>query len=145
MSLWDVRSGKTKTCGFNHPHYEDRSMPAFNRIYDHSYKKRAIQNGWDFTLSRKTFRNLTQQDCHYCGSPPTRNTSVTTTHTISEYKYNGLDRIDSSKGYTLDNVVPCCGVCNHAKHTMPYKDFIGWLDRIVKFRSKSKLKLAVAI
>jgi hypothetical protein len=27
----------------------------------------------------------------------------------------GLDRIDSKKGYTKDNCVPCCGFCNNLK------------------------------
>jgi hypothetical protein len=55
---------------------------------------------------------------------------------LSQYVYNGLDRKNSQKGYTIRNVVPCCGVCNHAKHTMNYKDFIAWLDRVTNFRAK---------
>lgn len=147
VSLWDLRSGKTKTCSLNHPHYEDRSMPAFNNIYEHSYKGRAIKAGLEFTLTREEFRAITQQDCHYCGAPPSgtshrgvqkkRGVTVTGNH-LSQYIYNGLDRKDSQQGYTMENVVPCCGVCNHAKHTMSYRDFIEWLDRVANFRKENK-------
>lgn len=40
--------------------------------------------------------------CHYCGGE--RETTGT-----------GLDRKDSSKGYEVENVVPCCRDCNTAK------------------------------
>ena len=36
----------------------------------------------------------------------------------------GLDRVDSNKGYTDDNVVPCCGSCNQLKNELPYKYFV---------------------
>jgi hypothetical protein len=40
--------------------------------------------------------------CTYCKGP------------LPEVGY-GLDRIDSSEGYVLDNVTPCCSVCNTLK------------------------------
>ena len=141
VSLWDVRSGKTKTCGLNHPHYEDRSRPAFNQIYRHSYKKRALDAGLEFELTEEQFRYLSQEPCHYCGSPPCseyhrgERGKRPTGNGFSQFIYNGLDRVDSSAGYTLDNVVPCCAICNHAKHTMSYEDFTEWLGRIVEFRT----------
>jgi len=30
---------------------------------------------------------------------------------------NGLDRINSTKGYSIDNVKSCCGECNYMKKT----------------------------
>lgn len=33
----------------------------------------------------------------------------------NHYKASGLDRIDSSQGYTNTNTVPCCTLCNFAK------------------------------
>lgn len=141
VSYKDLRSGKTKTCGFNHPHYEDRRMPAFNMIYRHSYKGRAEKAGLAFSISPGQFMGISQQPCHYCGALPqaasyrgNRGALKTGKH-LSKFVYNGLDRVDSRKGYTLKNVVPCCGVCNHAKHTMSYRDFCAWLDRIVQFRN----------
>lgn len=147
VSLWDLRSGKTKTCGLNHPFYEDRSRPAFNTIYRDAYRKRALKVGLAFTINEQEFRELTQRSCHYCGSAPSSISMVRgsrnakrgqkrTGTLLSQYIYNGLDRIDSAKGYTLDNVVPCYGVCNHAKHTMPYDEFVAWLDRVAEFRTK---------
>lgn len=51
-----------------------------------------------------------------------------------DYAYNGIDRMDNSKGYVDGNVLPCCSICNHAKHVMNYDDFISWINRIVNFR-----------
>jgi len=142
VSLWDLRSGKIKTCGVNHPHYDDRSIPAFNQIYRHSYKKRAEDAGIEFAITPEQFRELTQQPCHYCGTPPLATSyrgekgRVKTGRGHSRFVYNGLDRKDSTHGYTTQNVVPCCSICNHAKHTMSYADFIQWLDRIAQHRSK---------
>lgn len=141
VSFWDVKSGKTKTCGLNHPHYEDRSEPAFNMIYKHSYRERAIKKGLPFEITKEQFRSLAKLDCHYCGAAPTSGSyrgkrgSVKTGKSVSQYIYNGLDRMDPQKGYTIDNVVTCCGICNHAKHTMSYQEFTNWLDRVSGFRA----------
>ena len=145
ISFWDVKSGKTKTCGFNHPHYEDRSEPAFNMIYKHSYQERAIKKGLAFDITRDQFKQLAKMNCHYCGAPPSATSYRGTRGTfksgknLSQYVYNGLDRKDSSIGYIQDNVVPCCGVCNHAKHTMSYQEFVDWLDRVSSFRAAHQL------
>ena len=45
---------------------------------------------------------LEYADCHYCKGP------------LDLYGCS-LDRKDSSKGYALKNVVPCCGHCNRVK------------------------------
>ena len=138
VSLWDVRSGKTRTCGSHHFTYKDRSLPAFNNLYNHTYKKRAIRSGLEFKLKKAEFKQLTQQPCHYCGGEPTgRAARVISGKYESLYYYNGLDRMDNNRGYTIDNVVPCCMTCNRAKNTMSYDDFIKWLDRVINFRSKS--------
>jgi 5-methylcytosine-specific restriction endonuclease McrA len=41
-----------------------------------------------------------------------------------------LDRIDSSQGYTLTNVVTSCKICNRAKSDMPQKEFYDWIKRL---------------
>ncbi len=129
--LNDIRSGKTKTCGSNHPHYEDRSVPAFNFVYDHAYRARVIDRGLAFELTKDQFRTITQMDCHYCGAAPSHSAprSVMTGKFKSQYVCNGIDRKDNGQGYTIENCVPCCSVCNHAKHTMGYEQFIMWISR----------------
>ena len=48
-------------------------------------------------------------------------------------KANGLDRIDSSKGYSSENTVPCCKYCNTAKNTMSVNEFMEWVKRIYSY------------
>lgn len=45
---------------------------------------------------------------------------------------SGLDRIDSSKGYTIDNVRPCCLRCNQAKSDMREEEFYSLCESIYK-------------
>jgi hypothetical protein len=41
-----------------------------------------------------------------------------------------VDRIDSGKNYTNDNIVSCCKVCNQAKRDMSISEFYSWVKRI---------------
>lgn len=81
----------------------------------HQAKRRAGQRGKQWTLTRDEFAALTEQPCTYCGDPDTTDTSG-----------SGLDRRDSSRGYHLDNVVPCCVECNLAKgpDTFSYEEML---------------------
>jgi hypothetical protein len=50
--------------------------------------------------------------------------SKTRTLGLDTFIYNGIDRVDNNKGYTIENCVPCCTAVNYAKLDMSYSDFI---------------------
>jgi len=50
-----------------------------------------------------------------------------------EWAHNGIDRIDSSKGYTIDNCVSCCTECNYAKHEMSVDEYKSFIQRVYNF------------
>ena len=137
----DLRRGATKTCGNKtlHNSLADRTAPAFRSIYRDSYKVRAKKKGLAFDLTEEQFRAINAQDCHYCGIEPSTIARIKNRASESVYIYNGVDRKDSSLGYMIDNVVPCCSICNHAKHTMSYETFCAWLDRVAATRAKREL------
>lgn len=77
------------------------------------YRRNAKDRGIDFEITKETIEKYWEDDCYYC----------------EESKRRGLDRVDNTKGYTEDNVVPCCEMCNWMKRDMTQKDFISkcWL------------------
>jgi hypothetical protein len=72
------------------------------------------------------FLRLSQLPCHYCGAEPTR---VAKRSRQKDFVYNGLDRIDSTKTHSPDNLVPCCWFCNNRKGSSDYQEFIDWIRR----------------
>jgi len=131
-----LRSGKSRSCGCLRA--EINSLPkgegAFNRLYS-SYSKRAKERNLEWLLSKDNVREITKQNCYYCGIEP-RQYGYRKKHENGgfggngSYIYNGIDRIDSSKGYTLDNVLPCCGKCNMAKSVMDINEFKKWIIKV---------------
>jgi hypothetical protein len=76
-----------------------------------------------------TFYHLSQQPCNYCGRMPYRASNYSSNQ-YGTFTYNGLDRIDSTKGHTLDNVVPCCADCNWMKGDRTQEEFLLHIGRI---------------
>jgi hypothetical protein len=76
------------------------------------------------------FLRISQEPCHYCGSPP----SNLAKQKKRTFRYNGLDRKDSSLPHTLDNVVPCCKTCNFAKQGVGYEEFLVWIAKVYAHR-----------
>lgn len=92
------------------------------------YKRNAKQKNLEYNLTEEQFVELSQKDCYYCGSKPNNIAKGKTNY--GEYIYNGIDRIENTKGYTIDNVVPCCRICNIAKQQLTLQEFKDWIKRI---------------
>lgn len=67
------------------------------------YKTRANVAGYTFTISQTQFDEIIRNPCYLCGK---ENTSI---------HQNGIDRINNSVGYEIDNLAACCGDCNWIK------------------------------
>lgn len=132
----ELRNGTVKSCGCaKHLASGEAAFNALWYVYRTAHqRKRGLSPGdpkAQFTLTKEQFRELTKQNCFYCGKLP----STVKKAKHSDYLYNGLDRIDNTKGYTPDNVVPCCGECNFHKGSLPQDQFLAWLDRVTAFGS----------
>ena len=69
---------------------------------------------------------------------PSNNHKVYRYDNDEPYKYSGIDRVNSEKGYVKNNVVPCCKVCNIAKHNMSQNDFFNWINKVYNYTLKHK-------
>ena len=93
-----------------------------------SYRASARDRNLSFEITKDQFFSLTDSNCFYCNSKPS---SVRKNKNDSgDYQYNGIDRIDNTKGYTLDNVVTCCKICNYAKNALSVNEFKSWAINI---------------
>jgi len=91
-----------------------------------NYRRAAERRGHVFDLDFDTFCLFLEGQCHYCGSLPHR--SIPSIKAHRDFKYNGVDRVENSKGYSPDNCVSCCDTCNTSKAALPLEHFTGTMD-----------------
>lgn len=97
--------------------------PAENAVYNR-YKKQASQRNIKFEISYDDFIPLLSKNCHYCKCSPSGMCFVNKTKGFRDkILYNGIDRIDSSQSYNINNCVPCCFVCNRMKNDHSLDNF----------------------
>lgn len=137
----NLKKGTTRSCGcFQRESIIERTRLSYGyaciqetiRCYKNSAKKR----GLEYNLIEKHFIEITQQDCYYCGAKP--NNIKKSGHHNGDYVYNGIDRIDNNKGYTIDNIVPCCAKCNYAKGKLTLQEFKELIEGIYNHMFKNK-------
>lgn len=91
-------------------------------------RRRAAGLNLKWTLTFDVYEWLISKPCTYCKLPLDQ-----------RYGY-GLDRIKNNKGYTKDNVVPCCTECNRIRSDIfsvgEMKEFLGPAIRAVRLSRK---------
>ena len=141
-----LRRGNTKHCNLcskkgskkgNHIPLEKIKTPTnpeagFNYLYT-TTKGGAKSRNLSFEITKDDLRYLSKQNCFYCGREPSTVTKCAN-GIKSQYVYNGLDRVDSSKGYALDNIVTCCGICNKMKMVLGKQEFLDQVEKIYKYQ-----------
>lgn len=144
VSSSTLKSNKSKSCGCREKEsvgkriIESGFKALKHKIYT-NYVAAAKKRGYTFTITEDDFCQLIVQNCYYCGIEPYmtykygrgKNQALD----YSEFKYNGVDRVDNEKDYTKDNCVPCCKFCNNAKSTYG-KDWLLRVKRLFKFQVK---------
>lgn len=130
---YSLQRGTTKSCGClaseivrkrNNASRKDRPW----RVEMTSTRSQARYRKISFDLTVTDFQTLVTASCHYCGKKPGVPAKAVVLREAGVL-VGGIDRKDSSLGYTLENCVPCCGTCNVAKLHRPYDDFINDIKR----------------
>lgn len=146
-------SGKTNSCGCYAG--ELRSARSLHLTKDPTYKRRNYlkhkerrlkeaqtpKARFKFSIQaarkREIFWEIAYQDyfqliskpCYYCETSLSLETGV------------GLDRINNDKtiGYKLENVLPCCGLCNITRQdNFTVEEFKIMMQAVIKFRNDKK-------
>lgn len=114
---------------------ERRSKPgsAIHALLN-SYKQAAKKRDLVWALTDAEFKTLTSSPCYYTGRLPYRKWQTPNGRDI--YICNGIDRLDSSIGYTLANCVSCCKEVNYMKLDLSFKDFMKVVEEIYDFWKK---------
>ena len=81
------------------------------------YKYSSRSKGLVFEIE-DIFHEMVKTPCYYCGI-------------MQEKGFNGVDRLDVTKGYTRENTVPCCEVCNFMKGDDSPNTFIHHTEHIL--------------
>jgi hypothetical protein len=98
----------------------------------HSYRKSAEKRGIQFDLTRDEVKIITKKNCFYCGREPNQSVSQCNHKSLNgDWIHNGIDRKSDEAGYILENVVPCCKICNYAKQGLTVSEFLALCKSIV--------------
>jgi len=100
----------------NYSEEKKANLDKYMVTYIQSAKVRNI----NFRLTKDKFEELVSMACYYCG-------------TFNDKEVIGIDRLNSSRGYTNENCVPCCKVCNFMKGTLSKNTFITQSHKIAVY------------
>ncbi len=132
----------------------DNIHPEFNcGCHRHGYKKggfeeiainqvisgiisTAKRRGLEININKQDIIDIINKPCHYCGTIGGNvKRSFKGPWIGKEFRYNGIDRIDSKKGYDTGNIVPCCGECNEGKMDRSPEMYIAHCRKVVEYNS----------
>jgi hypothetical protein len=132
----DFKTGRIKSCGYctksiNSANKLPYGEMLYNTLYQ-DYQIKAKQRDIEFDIPKDIFLQEINKNCHYCNQEPSNLKKNKSKWNPEQILYSGLDRVDNNKGYLVDNIVPCCFICNQAKHRLPLEVFLAWVKRIHK-------------
>ena len=138
--LWSKKFKPCKKCEARVAYRKNHKEIILNNMY-RQYKWSAKQRGHSFNISKDQFSKIVFMKCNNCGDEPNQKRSITEKlksiyHEGQYILVNGIDRINNSIGYEIENCTPCCFICNKAKSTMTVKE---WNNMVLKWSKMVKI------
>ena len=103
-----------------------------NKLFPDSHYKQVMKSAADrgllFDLTFEQFTEIVCTPCKYC-------------KLHNDHESIGIDRVDSSKGYTYDNIVPCCTTCNMCKGSLSLEEFKSHVLKLAREFEKEDISI----
>lgn len=109
------------------PKIESQLKHIFNQ-----YINNAKERNLNFDINKEQFKKLISSNCYYCGIAPKEKIFTQVKNLKIGLLFNGIDRVNNIVGYTIDNCVTCCSVCNQMKMAFTKENFINKIKEIYK-------------
>ena len=110
-------------------------------VSNNKEKVKEYQKGFEQSVSGK-FRQLMWRAKHFSGTPITLDRfAVLITQPCIYCGDNGkvgIDRVDNSQGYTLENSASCCKICNFMKKTTTKGEFLKQIEKIYLYNNEQR-------
>lgn len=134
-----LKNGNTQSCGCIQKEWAGRHIRqlAIENI-KYTLDELLIRKVWKGNYSEcpfELFSELAVKNCCYCNALPSNESRFDSERGrlkeahAKRFVYSGLDRIDSSKDHSPDNIVPACWICNVAKSNRSISQFLEWALR----------------
>ncbi len=147
-------TGHTQSCGCLNMEkvLKEPGIRGLTRLWN-ICRSNAKTRNLSFELTFEQHNSIISKMCSYCGAEPSnknpylgknglphkrRKTLKQETIERAWIKANSIDRINSDKGYTIDNCTSCCEQCNTAKMDYTKEEFIQHATKIATFQKNKK-------
>lgn len=127
QSVTDFLRWAERVAGGPHPVQFHPLTESAARALQRTYKFNAKNRGYEWQLTLLQVQDLVRGSCHYCGAGLINSRQL---KNGTRFGYNGIDRIDNTAGYTLDNCRSACLNCNQAKSDLLEDAFLSHVRRI---------------
>jgi hypothetical protein len=127
----DLRRNRVVSCGCVRRNRESALVNLFSQ-----YRHKAKERGYEWGLNIDEFFELVTSPCHYTGRVPQQEFIPPGKEPSPTLYWNGIDRVDNTKGYIPNNCVSCWGVVNKMKLTMTKEEFIGVCNEVAKMHNR---------
>jgi len=109
----------------------------FNNI-----SRRSKDKGWEIQFNREYIEELYNKQngrCFYTDEPMNLGYHRDKKDLYSLNFHNiSVDRINSKKGYTIENTVLCCWGINNMKQQLSVDELLYWAEKILSFKNRKK-------
>lgn len=152
VTTTELRSGHTKSCGCwsreqarkamtGQRYYVKRRLGTKNvkKSYFDRVRKGAIERNLEFNISIEDMQSLLEKQnfkCALTGDDITmslENSAFRIAKGIAIHNTASLDRIDSSKGYTLENIQWVHKEINLIKQNLKEQDLLVWCKKLINY------------
>lgn len=133
--------GVTQSCGClrvtYHESWKDSSCTSLKSKILRTYRKTAKRRALSWNLTVHEFEDFILSECHYCGFEGSLKALPLARKEDQVLITNGVDRVDSSVGYSPENCVSCCTVCNRAKSDQTQEEWEEYRLRLATYTLQS--------
>ena len=118
--------------------FNEKRRTNLHEFFKVNYVQRCKNDNIELSITEDDFASIAKDPCFYCGTME----KIEVDGVIDERGFNGLDRMDQTRGYIWDNCVSACNMCNVMKKSLHIDVFLKRVEHMVSYNFPTEIDAA---